>query len=255
MAPVFVVLKSAALLLWAGVIVWLERRTPTPARPRYRDASRHARNLGLWLSTVALSPLLTAPVAAFATQTNLWTRMTLPHDGWMIVADLLLLDLWIYGWHRANHEWPLLWRFHEVHHRDAFLDASSGVRFHPGEVMLSALARAPLIIALDVPLASVLAYDAFVTFAALFHHSNVRIPPRMEAAMRHVIVTPSHHWVHHHAVRADTDSNYGTVLTAWDRLFGSWNVTQRTPEMCIGAENAPELSLVGLLLQPFRRQS
>ena len=251
----FLLLKSVAIALWAGALVLLERLHPASPRPPRSDAPRYARNLGLWLSTVALSPLLTAPIALLATQTNVWSRPAFAHDGWLIVADLLVLDLWIYVWHRANHEIPLLWRFHEIHHRDAFLDASSGVRFHPGEVALSALARAPLVVALDIPLATVLAFDAIITVAALFHHSNVRLPPRLEAALRLVLVTPSHHWVHHHAVRADTDSNYGTSLTIWDRLFGTWNATQRTSGMKIGAENAPELSLARLAIQPFRRRA
>lgn len=255
MPPHLLIAKSAALALWAGGLALLERLRPASPRPPRSDGPRLAHNLGLWLSTVALSPLLTAPVSVIATQTNVWTRLPFLHDGWMVATDLLVLDLWIYFWHRANHEWPPLWRFHEIHHRDVFLDASSGVRFHPGEVALSALARVPLIIALDIPLTTVLAYDAIVTVAALFHHSNVRLPVGIEAALRHVVVTPSHHWVHHHAVRADTDSNYGTALTIWDRLFGSWSPTRRTPEMEIGAENAPELSLARLAIQPFRRRA
>ncbi len=255
MPPYLLLAKSVATVLWAGALVLLERLRPASPRPPRSEGSRHLRNLGLWAMNTALSPALTAPVAVLAAQTDLWTRAASPHDGWLLVADLLVLDLWIYVWHRANHEAPLLWRFHAIHHRDGFLDTSSGVRFHPGEVALSALARAPLIVALDIPLTTVLAYDAIVLFAALFHHSNVRLPGNVEVALRYVVVTPSHHWVHHHAVRADTDSNYATVLTLWDRVFGSWSPTQRTPEMKIGAEDAPDLSLVRLVMQPFRRRA
>lgn len=169
-----------------------------------------------------------------------------------LLLDLLLLDLWIYFWHRANHELPWLWRFHQVHHRDLFLDTTTALRFHFGELLLSALARAAVIVLAAVPLASVLVFEGLVTASALFHHSNVRLPPALERALARVIITPSRHWVHHHAVRRDTDSNYGTILSGWDALFGSRSATQRTPDLTIGVEGAAELSLPRLLLLPWR---
>ena len=109
--------------------------------------------------------------------------------------------LWIYWWHRANHELPFLWRFHAVHHYDELLDTSSAVRFHFGEVALSALARAGVIVLLDLPLASVVLFEGLVLMAAIFHHSDARLPPAIERPLSRVIVTPSIHWVHHHARR------------------------------------------------------
>src|SRR5690606_10835760 len=88
--------------------------------------------------------------------------------------------------------------------------------------------------------------------AAIFHHSNLRLPPRLERALSRVVVTPSIHWVHHHARRADTDSNYATVLSVWDRLFASRSRTQRRPDMRIGVERQRERPLGELALQPFR---
>ena len=88
----------------------------------------------------------------------------------------MLLDFWIYWWHRANHELSWLWRFHQVHHLDELLDSSSAVRFHFGEVFLSALARAPVIILLGIPLASVLVFEALILVGAIFHHSDARLP-------------------------------------------------------------------------------
>ena len=128
----------------------------------------------------ALSPLIILPIAAWAAQTDVWTR---PDEakGWARLAlDFLILDLWLYAWHRLNHEWPLLWRFHQVHHRDEFLDATSAVRFHPGEVLLSAIARAPIIVLADISFASVLAFETLTLLAAVFHHSNARLPRRVE---------------------------------------------------------------------------
>src|SRR5262249_7199489 len=148
--------------------------------------------------------------------------------------DLLLLDFLIYWWHRANHRVPFLWRFHEVHHLDRFLDVTSGVRFHFGEVILSALARAGVIALFAIPLSSVLSFEALLLVATGFHHSDLKLPPSLERALSWIVVTPSIHWVHHHRVRSDTDSNYSTILSLWDRLFASRSQTRRTPEMEIG---------------------
>jgi len=166
----------------------------------------------------------------------------------------VLLDFLIFWWHRANHELPLLWRFHVVHHLDRTLDTTSAVRFHFGEVLLSAVARAAAIVVLAFPLASVLVFETLLLAAAIFHHSNLRLPPRLEAALSRLVITPSIHWVHHRPVRADTDSNYGTVLSVWDRLFATRSPTRRRPDQPIGVEGQAELTLPALLLRPFRPQ-
>lgn len=245
------VLKGLALGAWFALLAVAERLWPAAQRPARSDGPRQFRNLSFWAANALMNPFVTAPIGVAAASVALWSRPELPM--WLSLAvDLLLLDLWTYAWHRANHEWPLLWRFHRVHHLDEFLDTTSAVRFHPGEVLISALARAPLIIAADIQVASILLFDALVTASALFHHSNVRLPRVLEAGLRVVLVTPSHHWVHHHARRADTDSNYGALLTVWDRLFASWSKTARTTEMKIGVEGQGEISLLGLVGTPLR---
>jgi sterol desaturase/sphingolipid hydroxylase (fatty acid hydroxylase superfamily) len=166
--------------------------------------------------------------------------------------DLLLLDFWIYWWHRANHEIQLLWRFHSVHHLDQTLDTSSALRFHFGEVLLSACVRGLVIVVLDLPLASVLLFEAAVLASAIFHHSDARLPAGLEKALSRVIVTPSIHWVHHHALRADTDSNYGTIFSFWDPMFRSRSRTERRPDMPIGVEGMRDRSLPGLIATPLR---
>lgn len=246
-------LLSAKVLIvatWFAVLALGERLAPAAPRPPKSDAPRLVRNLGLWGANTLMSPLITVPIGVAAAAMQVWTR---PDLGWAgLILDLLILDLWTYAWHRANHEWPLLWRFHRVHHLDRFLDTTSAVRFHPGEVLISALARAPLIIAADISILSILIFDALVLGAALFHHSNVKLPQRLEAALRLFIVTPSHHWVHHHVERSDTNSNYATVLSVWDRIFGSWSPHARTADMPIGAGDEPDARLSQLALAPFR---
>lgn len=234
---------------WFAILALSERLAPAAARPL--GDHRLFRNLGLWAVNTLMSPLLIVPMSAAAAALNFWTRPGLP--SWAGLAlDLLLLDLWTYAWHRANHEWPALWRFHRVHHLDEFLDTTSAVRFHPGEVLISALARTPLIVLADISIASILAFETALLLGVLFHHSNLRLPRKLEAMLRVFIVTPSHHWVHHHAVRADTNSNYGALLTVWDRVFGSWSPTERNPEMQIGAEGEHDAPLPALALVPFR---
>jgi sterol desaturase/sphingolipid hydroxylase (fatty acid hydroxylase superfamily) len=214
---------------------------------------RLVKNLSLFGINAALSPLFVVPITIFAADHSLglrpdWWR------GWLGLAlDLAFLDLWIYWWHRANHELPFLWRFHSVHHLDETLDTSSALRFHFGEVVLSACVRGVLIVVFDLPLASVLLFEAIVLASAIFHHSDARLPPRLEAALARVIITPSIHWVHHHAVRKDTDSNYGTLFSFWDPLFHSNSPTRRWSRMPIGVQGQRDRPLFRLITTPFRR--
>lgn len=242
-------LKIAAAVLVIGGLLIAERRWPLAPRPK--GAGRIFSNFTLAGMNGLLSPFLIIPITAFAAyQAPEWRPAALD-GGWGILLDLVLLDLWLYIWHRLAHEVPFLWRFHEVHHLDEFLDVSSAVRFHFGEVILSALARGSIVFILDVNLISVLIYDAFVLIGAAFHHSNIALNRKFEKALRLFIVTPSHHWVHHHNIRADTDSNYATVLTLWDRLFGTMSKTERWPDMPIGTQGRHDKSLPGLLARPL----
>jgi len=244
-------LSSKAVLIgaWFALLALGERIAPAAPRP---PGPRIVRNVVLWALNTLMNPFITVPVAVAAASLDIWTR---PQLGFWpdLALDLLILDLWAYLWHRANHLAPLLWRFHRVHHFDQFLDTTSAVRFHPGEVLISALARAPLIVVVDIDLTSLVIFDALALAAALFHHSNVRLPHSVEAVLRWFVVTPSHHWVHHHAVRADTNSNYGLLLTLWDRLFRTWSPTPRKQAMIIGAEGETDRPWFRLLLAPFRR--
>ena len=238
----------AALLL----LLVLERAYPV-ARVT-GGLRRVARNLSLAGLNAVLSWAVVVPVSALAASHALEWR---PEwwSGWSgLVLDILILDGWIYWWHRANHMMPLLWRFHEVHHLDEFLDASSALRFHFGEVLLSSLVRAGVIFLLGVPLTSVVVFETLLALVTMFQHSNVKLPAALERALSFVIVTPSIHWVHHHAIERDTDSNYSALLSVWDKLFGSRSATIRSPEMQIGTEGRRERELPGLLVRPFERR-
>jgi sterol desaturase/sphingolipid hydroxylase (fatty acid hydroxylase superfamily) len=221
--------KSAAVFAWLALFFVAERLLPAAPRPAAAGTSRLVRNGGLLAVNIVVSVLVVGPATAFAVahaanwRPEWWS-------GWTgLFLDLVLLDFLIYWWHRFNHEVGFLWRFHEVHHLDRFLDTSSALRFH-----------------------TVLVFEALLLMAAIFHHSNLRLPPRFEGLLSRLVITPSIHWVHHHRVRRDTDSNYGTVFSFWDGLFGTRSPSPRTPTMEIGVERREELSLPGLLLRPFR---
>ena len=171
--------------------------------------------------------------------------------GWGLVSTSCCLIAGFTGGTRINHVVPLFWRFHEVHHLDETLDTTTALRFHFGEDILSSLVRATVIFLLGVPLSSVIVFEVLVLMASLFQHSNIKLPHGFERILSWIIVTPSIHWVHHHAVRADTDSNYANILSVWDRLFGSRSTTVRTPDMKIGVERRPERKLLGLLARPL----
>jgi len=253
--------KGVAVALWIVIFLVWERVRPSavpPAAPRDGEAPlgwhRLLRNTALFLINTAMSPLLVLPLTLWAAAHSLDWR---PEwwSGWpTLVLDILVMDAAIYAWHRANHEIQFLWRFHEVHHLDRFLDVTTAVRFHWGEVLLSAVVRMAVIVVLDVPMATVIVFETIVLLSAIFHHANMKLPPKFEAALGKVIVTPEIHWVHHHAVRRDTDSNYGTLFSFWDRLFGSRSTTRRTPTMPIGVERRVEQGLGPLLLRPFQSE-
>ncbi|MEX0922216.1 MAG: sterol desaturase family protein [Rhodovibrionaceae bacterium] len=247
--------KALAVGAWLAGFFLLERLEPAAPPPQTEDSGspgqRLLRNLAFWAGNSGLSLLIVIPVSLWAAENGLGWRPAW-WSGWTgLVLDLLLLDFLIYWWHRANHVVPFLWRFHEVHHLDRTLDTTTAVRFHFGEVLLSAGARAAVILIFAIPIASVLVFEALVLMAAIFHHSNLRLPARLERALSRVVITPGIHWVHHHKLRRDTDSNYGTILSLWDPLFGSRSPTSRRLDMPIGVEGRREQGLWALLLRPF----
>jgi sterol desaturase/sphingolipid hydroxylase (fatty acid hydroxylase superfamily) len=250
--------KGGLIVGFALAVLIFERLFPA-ARPlaaahlaSLRDrALRLVKNVSLAAVNAILSPLVVLPLSVLAAQWALPWRPAWWSGTAGLMIDLVLLDAWIYWWHRGNHRIPFLWRFHEVHHLDEFLDATTAVRFHFGEVLLSAAVRAVVIFILAVPIANIVVFETLLVIATIFHHSNLSLPPALEHALSRVIVTPSIHWVHHHAIRADTDSNYATILSLWDPLFRSRSATSRSSEMRIGVEAHRDEDLAQLVVRPF----
>jgi sterol desaturase/sphingolipid hydroxylase (fatty acid hydroxylase superfamily) len=230
-----------------------------PLVPAAAGRGHHdARNLGIGLlNTLPLLAGLGALTAlvALATERHGWGLLGAVHaPAWVeTVGGLLLLDLWMYAWHVANHKVPLLWRFHRMHHSDNRLDASSAVRFHLGEVLLSFLLRLGVIALLGLTVRQVLLYELILLPVILLHHANLALPRPLEAVARWLLVTPDIHHVHHSRVPRETDSNYGSVLPWWDRLFRTFRM--QSPENLRyglkGWDEETRQSLRGLLLTPF----
>jgi len=215
---------------------------------------RIIKNLSFWPLNIGLSFLVIIPISYYAGNNALWQRPDWWSGVWGLGIDVLILDLFLYFWHRAMHEIQFFWRFHEVHHLDNHLDATSAVRFHFGEIFFATLFRVVVILVFSLPFTSVVIFETAVLICAFFHHSNILLPRWFEKPLSKIIVTPAIHWVHHHAIRQDTDSNYSTIFSIWDRLFHSQSKTQRSQNMKIGVEGIKDKTFKRLLIMPFYRK-
>ena len=169
---------------------------------------------------------------------------------------VIVLDLAIYIQHVAVHKIPLLWRFHIVHHTDLDLDVSSGLRFHPIEILGSMFYKILLIFILGPTPKAVMVFEAILNSMALFTHSNARLPENLDLILRKLLVTPDMHRIHHSTNPEETNSNYGFNLSIWDRISGTFlqNAQQPQPEIVLGISSfkTPKaLSLKNLLIMPF----
>jgi sterol desaturase/sphingolipid hydroxylase (fatty acid hydroxylase superfamily) len=253
---------SAPLILGAfGLLVWLESRRPL-RREGEPKLTRDARNLvvagigaiSLHLTENPISGWLTARVEQ--RKIGLLKLVRLPV--WLETAiAVLLLDYTLYIWHVLTHKVPFLWRFHIVHHVDLDLDASTALRFHFGELGLSALWRAGQIIVIGISPLAFSIWQTLVLISILFHHSNVRLPIETERRLNLLIVTPRMHGIHHSIVQAETSSNWSSGLTVWDRLHDTLRLNVPQDEIIIGVpayREPEEVELLKILAMPFGDQ-
>lgn len=182
---------------------------------------------------------------------------TAPPSWLGFVLGFLLLDMTFYWWHRANHELPLLWRFHNVHHIDPDLDVTTSFRFHFVEILYSTVFRAAQVMLIGVTPLTFFVYQAVFTCGTALHHSNLRMPIGAERLLNIFIVTPRMHGIHHSAVRAETNSNYSVVFRFWDALFGTLNLGVPQSAITIGVPaylGAADNRLLRVIAMPFERQ-
>jgi len=213
------------------------------------------------LNSVLLRILLPATALSLAllgAQRGWGLLNNLPLPWWSTVGvSVVLLDLAIYLQHVMFHAIPALWRLHRMHHADLDIDVTTGVRFHPIEIILSMLIKFGVVAALGAPAAGVLIFEVLLNATSMFNHGNVRIPVRLDRWLRWLVVTPDMHRVHHSIVVGETNSNFGFNLPWWDRLLGTYRDQPAAGHegMTIGIEQfrePRELWLDRMLLQPFR---
>ena len=252
------------LAAFGGVFVVLavvEHVVPRRKRAIWR-AWRWPNNLGVVIVNTLLLRIL-FPVTAVglalvaeARGFGLLNVMRLP-DWLALLAAVLVLDLAIYLQHVLFHAVPALWRLHRMHHADLEFDVTTGLRFHPIEILLSMVIKLAVVAALGAPAVAVLVFEVLLNATSMFNHSNVRLPLGLDRALRWFVVTPDIHRVHHSILARETNSNFGFNLPWWDRLFGTYRAQPAAGHegMTIGIEqfrDPRELGLDRMLLQPFR---
>lgn len=174
-----------------------------------------------------------------------------------VLLSILLLDLAIYLQHVLFHAVPGLWRLHRMHHADLEFDVTTGLRFHPVEIVLSMVIKLAVVSALGAPAVAVLVFEVLLNATALFNHANVRLPAGLDRVLRWVVVTPDMHRVHHSVIPVETNSNFGFNLPWWDRLLGTYRAQPKAGHdgMTIGIEHfrtPRDLWLDRMLVQPLR---
>jgi sterol desaturase/sphingolipid hydroxylase (fatty acid hydroxylase superfamily) len=173
---------------------------------------------------------------------------------WLAIPlSVLALDFVSYGWHRANHVLPLLWRFHQVHHSDPSFTTTTALRFHPGELLLSIPLRLAAVAGLGVPIVGVIVFEVYFAFQNMFEHGNIDLPAALEKRLAWLFVTPALHRRHHSRRLTELNSNYGTIFTFWDRSLGTFGESSSRTSVRTGLPGAVGFSgLGGALALPFR---
>lgn len=234
-----------------------------PRRPRKLPRIlRWSANFGmLALNTLIIRLILPVSIAGFALYVEqqgygLLNLVNLPV--WLkIIIAVLALDLVIWAQHVAFHRVPWLWRLHRMHHADTEFDLSTGIRFHPIEIILSALIKLAAVAALGAPAMAVIVFEILLNATAMFNHANLAVPQTLDRALRLFVVTPDMHRVHHSIHSDEHDRNFGFNLPWWDYLFRTYKAQPRDghERMIIGLgrfRDRKEALIDRMLTQPFR---
>lgn len=187
-----------------------------------------------------------------------WAMIALPGipEWGRVIAAILLFDIWMYIWHRLNHRVPFLWRFHRVHHSDPHMDVSTATRFHTGEIVFSSILRIPVILLLGMQLWELFIYEILVVIVVQFHHANINLPGKLDNCLRWVIVTPHMHKVHHSRWQPETDSNFSTIFSFWDRIWSTFRLHDPLDTIELGLDEfdrEEDQKVSGLFKTPFKK--
>jgi len=234
----------------------------SPYRPSsVSKAKRWLINLGMaGFNNVALVLIFGAAplaLAAYVTKNQIGALNALAAPYWLkVLLALMFMDFMLWVWHLLNHEVPLLWRFHRVHHTDLNMDVSTATRFHLGELGISALIKLALIYLLGLDVLMVVLFESLVVATAQFHHSSLKVPVWFENIWYVLFVPPSMHRVHHSVKIRERNTNYGTIFSFWDRFMGTLltSVDQAGIRIGVGGHfEEKKLNLPHLLVMPFTR--
>ena len=232
-------------------------RRPKRSRPRRWAVNLAVTGLSFGVGVTVVRPLaLAAANWAHTNAFGLFPWLALPFWAQFLLG-FLWMDATFYWWHRANHVYPLLWRFHNVHHVDPDLDVTTSFRFHFGETFYSTVFRVLQVALAGITPLTYLVYEIFFNLATMFHHSNVALPIDLEQRLNRVLVTPRMHGIHHSAVGRETNSNYSVIFSWWDRLARSLRVNVPQGQVVIGVAGyllPGDNGLRSLLLLPFIKQ-
>lgn len=220
---------TLSLLILIGVFLMIAAlELASPARPAARG--RWPLNIALGALNLLLVRLVSVAgpfaIAAFAASYDfgLLNQFALP-PALATILVIILMDFAIYWQHRASHRFNWFWALHKLHHADPDFDITTGLRFHPGEAVLSMLYKGAVGALLGAPPEAMLLFELYITVGSMIEHGNIALPPRIESAIRRVWVTPAMHTVHHSAHGDDHNHNYCFALSFWDRLFGTYRAT------------------------------
>lgn len=250
----------ASLAIFLMMISWeyfLPRRVLSLSRKQ-----RWPVNLGLAVLNMLIVRLTVGGIAYLSAVDALqkgWgiLNMSVIPEWGAVLVTLLVLDVVIYGQHILAHKWMPLWRLHQVHHIDLGFDATTAVRFHPLEIIISLIIKVAVIYVLGADPVAVIAFEVLLNGTATFNHSNVYIPVKLDKLLRWFIITPDMHRIHHSCVQSEMDSNYGFSVSWWDRLFKTYTAepqkSQTEFDIGLNAFRKPEqVGFLQMLVFPFK---
>ena len=243
---------ALTLVMVFAILSTLEFHAPREKLPKKHLLQSYKTNLSLFIvNSIAMSLVSASSLLILAerySDKGLLNAISSP--AWKAVLSFLSLDLLMYLWHKASHSFDCLWMFHKVHHNDPYLNITTSFRIHFLELLITNILKAVLIIILGIEEAMVLTGEAIMTLFIMFHHTNISF--RGEKLLGHVIIVPFLHRTHHSKQRCEHDSNYGAVLSLWDRLFGT--LAELKPAE-IGIKGNSPLDIVNLIIFGFNLQT
>lgn len=237
----------------SALVILFTIQTIFPYFEDYSSQLKHTfRNFALTAINALIINLLLSPVILLSTQQNfgLFTNLDL---GWwaQLVFTFLILDFLAYAWHVMAHKVPFFWRFHKLHHSDTQMDVTTAGRFHIGEHIISLSIKISAYLIFTMSLEHILIYETVFLISVMFHHSNIKISEPVDRVLRLFITSPIMHKVHHSIKVEESDTNYSSLFSFWDRLFNTYKIVENPKDIKYGVDGLQDKqSLPDMLKTP-----